>query len=475
MIDGMKPYPEYKDSGVQWLGEIPAHWKVLPHRALFQEVNERDHPDEPLLSVTIARGVIPQEVLLANSSKKDSSNLDKSNYKLVQPGDITYNKMRAWQGALGVSQYRGIVSPAYIVVRPRRKQVPEYYHYLFRTPMFTSEAERWSYGITSDQWSLRSEDFKRIYGLLPPIEEQAAIARFLTRFDQLTRRYIRAQRRLIELLEEQKQALIQRAVTRGLDPDVPLKDSGVEWIGQIPEHWETRTLSRLVLNIEQGWSPVAAEGAISADQWTVLTLSSVKKGRFYPKAIKPISQTADVPESFKVRPGDFLLTRSNTRDLVGDICVVDQVRHRTILCDLIYRLTIETNALSPRFLMYWLLSPMGRFQIEADARGSSHTMVKISQGHIKGWKVLLPPLHEQTLIADSLDQISEKIEHSITSLGEQINLAREYRTRLIADVGTGKLDVRDVVLPDPEPDDDAADFDDLYVIEDEGDMDDAEN
>ncbi len=158
----LKPYPVYKDSGVPWLGEVPEHWEVLPNRALFTEVNERNHPDEQMLSVTITNGVIPQQALLADSSKKDSSNQDKSSYKLARPGDIVYNKMRAWQGAVGVSNYYGIVSPAYVVQRPRNGADARFLHYLLRTPAFAIEAERWSYGITSDMWSLRPEHFKLI-------------------------------------------------------------------------------------------------------------------------------------------------------------------------------------------------------------------------------------------------------------------------------------------------------------------------
>src|SRR4051812_11543538 len=115
MIRDLKPYSATKDSGVPWLGEVPEHWEVLPNRAVFVEVKERNYPEEQMLSVTIKQGVIRQRALLADSSKKDSSNQDKSAYKLVRPGDIAYNKMRAWQGAVGVSDYRGIVSPAYVV------------------------------------------------------------------------------------------------------------------------------------------------------------------------------------------------------------------------------------------------------------------------------------------------------------------------------------------------------------------------
>ena len=249
MIADLKPYPAMKDSSVPWLGEVPEHWDVLPNRAVFNEVKERHRPDAEMLSVTITKGVIRQHALLEDSSKKDSSNQDKSAYKLVRPGDIAYNKMRAWQGAVGVSEYEGIVSPAYVVQRPREGVAPRYLHYLLRTPAFAKEAERWSYGITSDMWSLRPEHFKMIYSCLPPLPEQAAIVRFLDHADRRIRRYIRAKQKLIKLLEEQKQAIIHRAVTRGLDPNVRLKPSGVEWLGEVPEHWEVAPLKALRLSL----------------------------------------------------------------------------------------------------------------------------------------------------------------------------------------------------------------------------------
>ena len=168
MIAELKSYPEMKDSGVDWLGKVPLHWKILPNRTLFEEVKERNHPDEQMLSVTIRQGVIPQQALLVNNSKKDGSNLDRTAYKLARRGDIAYNKMRAWQGAVGVCDYRGIMSPAYVIERPRKGVNSRYFHYLLRTPAFAKEAERWSYGITSDMWSLRPEHFKMIYGCLPP-------------------------------------------------------------------------------------------------------------------------------------------------------------------------------------------------------------------------------------------------------------------------------------------------------------------
>ena len=180
MTANLQPYPEYKESQQAWLGRVPQHWPVLPNRAIFAEVKDREHPDEEMLSVTITRGIVRQRALLADSSKKDSSNQDKSKYKLVQPRDLAYNKMRAWQGAIVASELRGIISPAYVVMRLREdRNLPRYFHHLYRTPHFAKEAERWSYGITSDMWSLRPEHFKTIYTPQPPPEEQAAIVRYL--------------------------------------------------------------------------------------------------------------------------------------------------------------------------------------------------------------------------------------------------------------------------------------------------------
>ena len=241
----LTPYLETRDSGIRWLGEVPEHWKIVPNRAVYREIKERDCPAETMLSVTIKQGVVHQETLLSTSSKKDSSNLDRTAYKLVRPGDVVYNKMRAWQGAIAASEYRGIVSPAYVVQRPSDECDPRYLHYLLRIPAFASEAERWSYGITSDMWSLRPEHFKLISGCVPPAAEQRAIVRFLDHADRRIQRYIRAKERLIELLEEQKQAIIHQAVTGQIDvrtgqPYPAYKDSGVEWLGEVPEHWEVR-------------------------------------------------------------------------------------------------------------------------------------------------------------------------------------------------------------------------------------------
>ena len=210
MITELSAYSQQKDSEQAWLGLVPKHWQVLANRGVFSEVKERGFRDAEMLSVTIGRGILRQSDLLKETSKKDSSNLDKSKYKLVRPRDLAYNKMRAWQGAIGVSKFTGIISPAYVVMRPHiASVVPRYFHFLYRTPAFAKEAERWSYGITSDMWSLRPEHFKMIYTLVPPPDEQELIVRFLDWASVKLGKAIVAKRKVIGLLEEQKQAIRQ--------------------------------------------------------------------------------------------------------------------------------------------------------------------------------------------------------------------------------------------------------------------------
>lgn len=427
----LAPYPEYKESGVSWLGKIPAHWDCLPHRAVFSEVKDQGHIDEPLLSVTIARGIIPQSKLLANSSKKDSSNLDKSKYKLVYPDDIAYNKMRAWQGAIGVSRYRGIVSPAYIVVRLRRAGNPNYFHYLLRTPSFAKEAEQWSYGITPDMWSLRPEHFKLIYSCVPKLEEQTQIARFLDWKTAQINKFIRNKRRLIELLKEQKQNIINQAVTRGLDPKVKLKPSGVEWIGDIPEHWEVRRLKFLCHNLNEqtsekqpGETYIALEhveswtGRISLPDDEITFDSQVK--RFQPGDVlfgklRPYLAKVTRPQTAGVCVGEFLVLRA-TGDVSADF-LEQKLRSKRVI-DLINSSTFGAK------------------------------MPRADWTFIGNLKFAYPPADEQREILEHIQEKSAEIDQAISRAQREIELMREYRTRLISDVVTGQVDVRGIEVPE---------------------------
>ncbi len=448
LLRGAQPYPEYKDSGLPWLGKIPSHWNVKRAKSIFQRLDIRSKTGkEELLTVSSARGIVPRKTANVTMFKAESY----LGYKLCWPGDLVINSLWAWAGGLGVSKHHGIISSAYGVYRIREDapMIPAFVHEVTRSSSFNWELKVRSKGVWISRLQLTDISFLDAPIHIPPVDEQDAIVRFLEWANGRLERAIRAKRKVIALLNEQKQAIIHRAVTRGLDPFVPLKPSGISWLGDIPQHWEMPLFGRLLKGIEQGWSPVSAEGEISSDQWTVLALSSVRRGTFNPTAIKPISRSATIPSGIEIRDGDVLLTRSNTRDRVGDVCIVRNSRNKTILCDLIYRLQIWDDNIDPEFLVYQLLSRVGRAQIEQDARGSSGTMPKISQRHIKTWRILLPSTDEQRSIVRQIDTDCAPVCIAIARLEREIDLLREYRTRLVADVVTGKLDVREAAAKLP--------------------------
>lgn len=438
MIADFKPYPKYKDSGVSWLGNVPEHWELLPNRAVFSEVIERGFIDEQMLSVTITRGVIRQSDLLKNSSKKDSSNEDKSHYKLLQPGDLAYNKMRAWQGAIGLSEYRGIISPAYIVVRPRGLQNPRYFHYLLRTPSFATEAERWSYGITSDMWSLRYEDFKQIYCVVPPLEEQNGIVRYLDHADRLIRRYIRAKQKLIKLLNEQKQAIIHQAVTRGLDLNARLKPSGVEWLGDVPEHWDISRLKYLFKEIDD---------RTDTGEETLFSLR-MYLGLVEHKSVSEKIITSQNLVGFKrVQPNQLVMNRMQASNgLFGIMPAFGLVSPDYAIFSSIKPICLD-------YFVYLFKLPLMRTVFRAESKGlgtGTSGFLRLYTDRFGRIKVPFPPYEEQNSIVNFIKKETQNTDKVIEQLRMEVQLVQQYQSRLISDIVTGKVDIHHTANTLPE-------------------------
>lgn len=438
MIADLKPYPEYKKSGSAWIGIVPRHWNVTPNRALFEEFKDRNHPDEEMPSVTITRGIIRQKALLSETSKNDSSNLNKSAYKLVQPGDLAYNKMRAWQGAVGASHFRGIISPAYVVMRPREGCNPAFYHHLYRTPSFQKEAERWSYGITSDMWSLRPEHFKVIYSVLPPPSEQAAIVRFLDWANGRLERAIRAKRKVIALLHEQKQAIIHKAVTQGLDPNVPKRDSGIAWLGEIPAHWEiVRNLALFSHRVEPGLSgvpvlQVSLRSGITAEELD--QFGRPKRLIANATKYKRLHQGDVAYNTMRMWQGAVGVSPSD--GLVSPAYVVLKPRQNT--CPEFYDLLFHTQ--------------VDKQQVNRQSTGIVSDRNRLYWDSFKQMPNLALPITEQKDIVEFVANETFILSTAIDRYEREITLLREYRTRLVADVVTGKLDVREAALSLPAED-----------------------
>ena len=433
-------YPEYKETGLKWLGQVPASWGVVPLWTLYSRGKSTDFPDEELLSVYRDHGVVPKSSRGDNFNKPSE---DLGAYQLVKPGDMVINKMKAWQGSVAISRHRGIVSPAYFVYERHHGMDDRYLHYLLRSERYITGYLSLSKGIRINQWDLDPTYHSRMPVLVPSLQEQRAIVDLLDRETAQIDELIGKQERLIELLAEKRQAIITHAVTKGLEPNTPTKPSGIPWLGEIPAHWTPSQLGTwLVQKIEGGYSPTASSIFPEEENWGVLSLGAVGRGEFLPENVKAVDPSADVPRSLEIRHGDLLLTRSNVRERVGFAAVVKRPRPRTIFPDLVYRLALNSS-IDTQYLVCFLSSSPARAQIESSARGSSGTMPKISHDQIRAWRIPLPPLSEQKEIADFVRSECGRIDKVTVGASAVIGLLRERRSALISAAVTGKIDVRE--------------------------------
>ena len=471
MIDGLKPYPKMKDSGVPWLGKLPAGWEVRKLRGILRRVTKRNRPDLPLLSVVRERGVVRR-----NATPEDENHNyipdDLSNYKVVLPGQFAMNKMKAWQGSYGVSQYEGIVSPAYFVFDLAGVE-GRFFHVAIRSHAYVPSFAQASDGVRIGQWDLAEPRMREIPFAIPPLPEQAAIVRFLDHADRRIRRYIRAKQKLIKLLEEQKQAIIHRAVTRGLDPNVRLKPSGVEWLGDVPEHWEVRRVLSCLEGTRAGIWGDDPTPANEADHVTCLRVADFDMSRLSIHGSKLTKRA--VPASLRnprlLAAGDILMEKSGGGETepVGRVVLYDEnVAPHAICSNFIVRLRPNATT-EPKFLLH-VLAIMQVTRRNVPCIKQTTGIQNLDERAYLSLAIGVPPLVEQQAIIASLTNRLRPIDKAASRARREIDLLREYRTRLIADVVTGKLDVREAAarLPDeieePEP---------LDETEAEGDADDA--
>ena len=452
MIEGLKPYAEYKDSGQEWLGKVPAHWDVRRTKLILREVDSRSITGkEQLLRVSQYTGVT-QRKAADGSDAPDTRAASLVGYKRVSVNDLVINIMLAWNGSMGVSRFDGIASPAYCVYRLNEGAQPWYFHQLFRLPLYKGRIKAVSTGVIESRLRLYSDDLGRIEAILPPPAEQAAIVRFLDHANRKIDGFIRAKRKLIGLLNEQKQAIIHRAVTRGLHPDVPLKPSGIPWLGDIPEHWEMRrlkTLSRFVTSGSRGWARYYSDtGSVFLRIGNISTTSiDLRLNR-----ISYVNQPAAAEgERTRAKPGDLLLSITAQ---IGAVGVVPDgfgeafVNQHTALFRLI------PNAGVPRWVAYVLLSRFGKDQCQALTNGG--TKIGLTLGDVRCLVIPMPPKEEQMRAVEEIELRTAALTTAIARTEREIALMQEYRTRLTADLVTGKLDVREAAAKLPELTVDAA-------------------
>ena len=424
----MKRYESYKDSGVKWLGEIPGHWEVKRLGSFFIErrVKVSDKDFAPL-SVT-KNGIFPQ---LENVAKSN----DGDNRKRVRANDFVINSRSDRKGSSGVSSFDGSVSLINIVLKPRNTVYPTFCNYLLKSIAFIEEYYRNGRGIVADLWTTRFDEMKIIKLAMPPKSEQTAIANYLDSVTSKIDEAISQQQKMIDLLNERKQIIIQNAVTKGLDPNAKMKDSGVEWIGEIPENWEVRRLNSI--------GRFSKGGNISRDQLTEdgkceAILYGDIYTKYYIKAsiIRNHITEKTAMNSVRIKSGDILMTGSGeTKEDIGKTIMFDsQIAY--IGGDVIL---FRQNKMDSLFLSYALNSMYAKVYRYKESKGE--IVVHIYSNALKSMKIAAPPMNEQSSIVKYLNQHFLQIDESITSCNKMISLLQERKQIIINDVVTGKVKV----------------------------------
>ncbi len=440
MIADLNPYPEYKESGLPWLGAIPASWTIKRAKSVFERVDRRSSTGrEQLLTVSSARGIVPRNTTNVTMFKAESY----VGYKLCWPGDLVINSLWAWAGGLGVSKHHGIISSAYGVYRLRKDAplIPGFVHEVVRSLPFNWELRVRSKGVWISRLQMTDIAFLDAPIFIPPREEQEAIVRFLDWANGRLEGAIRAKRKVIALLNEQKQAIIHRAVTRGLDP-VPLKRSGIPWLGEAPIHWKLIPIKRLLCSMDYGTSEQTREdGTI-----VILTMGNIQNGEIVMPRSGGLNEIAP---TLLLDHYDLLFTRTNGNpDLVGKVGIFRGYREDMVsFASYLVRLRVDTNH-DPQWLHMLLNS--AAFWRFARSHALVNLQTNLNSTRYGKFIVPVPPRDEQRKIVERVSTESRPLDDAIGRLRRELDLLREYRTRLVADVVTGKLDVRQAAarLPD---------------------------
>ncbi|NJL29749.1 MAG: hypothetical protein HC897_18600 [Thermoanaerobaculia bacterium] len=441
----MKPYPSYKESGVDWLGRVPAHWEIPRLGAVLCERSETnvDGQIADVLSVTRDRGVIPYSEKGNIGNKKSD---DITRYKIVRPDDIVVNCMNVIIGSVGLSRYTGCLSPVYYVLKRRQQaDMPAYLNAYFQTKSFQLSLVRIGNGILAHRMRIPMELLKCEPFPRPPSVEQAAIVRFLDHADRRIRRYIRAKRRLIGLLNEQKQAIIHQAVTRGLDTNVRLKASGVEWLGDVPEHWEIRQIGHFS-KVGNGSTPARSNRAYwQSGEFPWLNSSYVKMENVTSADQFVTSLALQECHLPRLQPGAVLVGITGQGKTRGRATIL---RINATINQHIAYIAPRSLVMLPEFLQLSLTGFYQRLRAISDDAGG--TKGALTCEDIRHFKVALPPTTEQREIILAASSTTDKLTEASAAAEREITLLQEYRTRLIADVVTGKLDVREAAAKLPE-------------------------
>lgn len=426
----MKKYKQYIPTKNLFLGTIPDTWNEVPFRAVCSIKCVQNNANEELLSVFLNRGVVRYSDTAKMQVHKPSE--DMSKYQLVEPGDLVFNNQQAWRGSVGVSNYRGIVSPAYIVMSVDVELNSKYVNYMVRESSCVAQLLIASKGVGSIQRILSPVKLMSSYFIIPPREEQDQIVCYLDWQTSKINKLINEKKQIITLLEEQKQAIITHIVTCGLEKNIELIDSGIDYIGKVPSHWKVLLNHRIYKEKSRKFD----------GEETVLSLSQ-KDGLLPYKNMKERSlHTASYDNWKLVFPNDLVLNRFKAH-----LGVFFSSNYRGIVT---FHYGVYEPIMKIASKYYEALYHTLEFRrvFASKSNGMTVGLQNLSNTNFYSVYTVYPPYEEQCQIVCKIEEIEEKYQKLISKINQEIDCLHEYKTRLISDVVTGQIDVRGIEIPD---------------------------
>jgi len=455
-----KPYKEYKSSDIAWLGNIPKHWQILSFKNILKERNEKNNPirTKEILSLSIDKGVT---LYAEKTTNLDRFKDDFTQYKLAHKGDLVFNSMNMIVGAVGVSRYFGCVSPVYYTYHGDSNNIhtTKFYEYLFRNK--TIQGVLFSLGrglIAIDRGDgkyntlrlkISRDDLRSMKLPFPNPDEQTAIAKFLDYKTAKIDRFIRKKKQLIKLLHEQKAGIINEVMTKGLDENVKMKPSGIEWLGDIPGHWEDFKLKSIGY-LYGGLTGKSGEDFKIEDETNILPyipFTNIANNLIINTDKLSYVKVSENEKQNIVKKNDllFLMSSENFAD-IGKTALLNDHVDNLLLNSFCKGFRITDKNILPIFLNYMLSANIHRKRLSVQARGFTRINLKI--GKVNDLLLFAPKdIHEQTEIVSYIIAETKKLDKVISTIDKEITLAQEYKTALIAEAVTGKIDVRDYVIP----------------------------
>ncbi|MCQ0983526.1 restriction endonuclease subunit S [Vibrio cholerae] len=433
----MRPYTEYQQSDISWLGKVPKHWTKNKFKFLLNEKPKTQNLELPCGSISFGHVVFKDSERLSEETKAAYQEVLSGEF-LINPLNLNYD-LKSLRTAL--ADIDVIVSSGYIVLKSLGVVDKAYLRWL----LYLFDVHHMKTLGAGIRQTISFKDIADCAVYIPNDSEQKAIATFLDRETLRIDSLIEEKQAFIKLLKEKRQALISHVVTEGLNPNVEMQDSGIEWIGQVPKHWSVVQLKRLIDSIEQGWSPECLATPAKNERWGVLKSGAVNRGVYSQDENKELPETLSPRPEIEVKVGDLIMSRaSGSRELIGSAAYVYATRERLMLSDKLFRLHCKEDV-DAEFVAIALGSFPLRRQIELAIGGAEGLANNLSQANIKKLLIPKPPKTEQEAITSHIKSVSSKIEDLIIETNNSIALLKERKTSLISAVVTGKIDVRETV------------------------------